>query len=84
MAAYNTYLNSQANVRDYAIQFLNNLTVTTIDSIKLQASTISELTSVPTELTRQATVGFDRSCFCETHSLFDVSFRPMHHRNVKV
>ena len=56
MSAYLAQLNTNAIVRDYAIQFLNNLTVTTIDSVKLQAAAIAELTSVPTELTRQAVV----------------------------
>jgi hypothetical protein len=56
LSAYTTSLNSQATVRDYAIQFVNNLTITTIDSVKLQASMVKSLTSVPSELTRQAIV----------------------------
>lgn len=56
MSAYVAALNSQAIVRDYAIQFITNLTVTTIDSVQLQASTLAELTSSTSELTRQAMV----------------------------
>jgi hypothetical protein len=56
IATYTAQLNTQSIVRDYAIQFINNLSVTTVDSIKLQASTMSYLTDATTELTRQAIV----------------------------
>jgi hypothetical protein len=56
MAAYAAALNKQAIVRDYAVQFVSNLSITTIDSIKLQASTMSSLTSATSELTRQTVV----------------------------
>ena len=62
MSAYVAGLNVDAVVRDYAIQFMSNLTVTTVDSVKLQASVVAQLTSVPNELTRQAVVGFPSVC----------------------
>jgi len=56
MASYVAALNAQATVRDYAVQFISNLSITNIDSIILQASTLSSLTSATSELTRQTVV----------------------------
>jgi len=56
MSAYVDALNSQAIVRDYAIQFVTNLSVTTVDSVQLQAATLADLTSTTSELTRQSMV----------------------------
>lgn len=56
MAAYTAALNAQAVVRDYAVQFISNLSITNIDSIKLQASTMTLLTDSTSELTRQTVV----------------------------
>ncbi|CAF4044663.1 unnamed protein product, partial [Rotaria sp. Silwood2] len=54
LTSYTAALNTEANVRDYAIQFICNLSITTIDSIKLQASTMNYLTEATSALTRQA------------------------------
>ncbi|CAF5188673.1 unnamed protein product, partial [Rotaria sp. Silwood1] len=54
LASYTAALNTDANVRDYAIQFICNLSITTIDSIKLQASTMNHLTEATPALSRQA------------------------------
>jgi hypothetical protein len=56
MAAYVSALNQQAIVRDYAVQFVSNLSITNINSIILQASTLSSLTDATEELTRQTVV----------------------------
>ena len=56
MTDYTAALNAQAIVRDYAIQFISNLSITNIDSIILQSSTMNDLTSTTSELTRQAVV----------------------------
>jgi len=56
MSAYVDALNSQAIVRDYAIQFVTNLSVTTVDSVQLQAATLADLTSTTSELTGQSMV----------------------------
>ncbi|CAF4570593.1 unnamed protein product [Rotaria sp. Silwood1] len=62
LASYTAALNADANVRDYAIQFICNLSITTIDSIKLQASTMNHLTEATPALTRQAlTVAVSKS-----------------------
>jgi hypothetical protein len=56
MTSYVDALNAQAIVRDYAVQFINNLSITNIDSIKLQAATMASLTDATSELTRQTLV----------------------------
>jgi hypothetical protein len=55
-------LNKRAKTREFVINFLyNDLELTSIDSVALQASTLAEITRVPGELTRKAAVNF--SCF---------------------
>lgn len=56
MAAYAASLNAQAVVRDYVVNFISSLPVTNVDSVKLQASTMSHLTDTTSELTRQSIV----------------------------
>jgi hypothetical protein len=58
VAAYTAALNTQANVRDRVIQLMGNLSITNIDSIKLQASTMSVLTGTTSEITRASAVCF--------------------------
>jgi hypothetical protein len=56
MTKYNQKLNALANVRDYLMMFTSNLAINTVDSIKLQASMLAQLTEVTNELTRTALV----------------------------
>jgi hypothetical protein len=56
LATYTAALNSEATVRDYAVQFISNLTVTNVESIQLQAATLASLTDTTSELTRQTVV----------------------------
>jgi len=56
LAEYNQQLNSYANVRDYLMTYATNLPITTSDSIKLQASTLAQLTATTNQLTRAAAV----------------------------
>jgi 2-phosphoglycerate kinase len=56
LAEYNQHLNSYANVRDYLMTYTTNLAITTSDSIKLQASTLAQLTETTNQLTRAAAV----------------------------
>ena len=53
---FNTQVNIQANIRDYLMPFTMNLLISTPDSIKLQASTLSQLTQATNQLTRTAAV----------------------------
>ncbi len=56
MIKYNQKLNVLANVRDYLIMFTSNLAITTVDSIKLQACALAQLTEATNQLTRTASV----------------------------
>jgi hypothetical protein len=56
VTGYNHQLNTFATVQEYLMMFVNNLTIAQIDSITLQASTLSQLTSTTNELTRNALV----------------------------
>jgi hypothetical protein len=53
---YNKQLNTQANVRDYLMPFITNLLITTSNSIKLQSSSLAQLTQATNQLTRSAAV----------------------------
>jgi hypothetical protein len=53
---YNKQKNSDANVREYLITFTKNLTITTLNSIKLQSSSLAQLTKATNELTRTTLV----------------------------
>ena len=53
---YKKELNSQANVRDYMMSYLTNLSITTASSIQLQSSSLAHLTQAPSQLTRSALV----------------------------
>ena len=46
-------INTRARVRDYLSRFLNNLVITTLDSITLQSSLFAQLTEITSELTRE-------------------------------
>jgi hypothetical protein len=56
MIEYNKEINSHANLREYLISFTTNLAITTVNSIKLQASTLAELTQTTNQLTRTTLV----------------------------
>jgi hypothetical protein len=53
---FNKELNSQANVRDYLMTFTTNLAITTSNSIKLQATSLAQLTQATNQLTRATLV----------------------------
>ncbi|CAF5185488.1 unnamed protein product, partial [Rotaria sp. Silwood1] len=52
LAEYNKQLNTYANVRDSLVTYITNLTITTADSIKLQASSLAQFTQATNQLTR--------------------------------
>jgi hypothetical protein len=56
VSEFNKELNSQANIRDYLMTFATNLTITTSNSIKLQASSLAQLTQATNQLTRATLV----------------------------
>jgi len=56
MNEFNEEFNSQANFREYLNEFTVNLPVITIDSNKLQLSTLAQLTQTRNQLTRKTLV----------------------------
>jgi hypothetical protein len=58
MIEYNKEINSHANIREYLMSFTTNLAITTVNSIKLQSSTLAELTQATNQLTRTTLVRF--------------------------
>jgi len=53
---YNQNLNTYANARDYLLPFTKNLGIPTANSIKLQASTLAQMTQATNQLTRNTLV----------------------------
>ena len=56
LAEFNRKQNLYASVRDYLIASTVNLTIATPNSIRLQASALSQLTQSTTQLTRSSSV----------------------------
>ena len=56
LAQFNRQQNIYASLRDYLIKFTVNLTIGTPDSIKLQASSLAQLTQSTNQLTRTSLV----------------------------
>ena len=61
--AYTKDLNSQANIRDYLINFLLDLPVTDANRIQLQSSVLVQLTKATNQLTRTATIFAAERCY---------------------
>ena len=56
LAEFNRKQNQYASVRDYLIASTVNLTIATPNSIRLQASALSQLTQSTNQLTRSSSV----------------------------
>ena len=56
LATFNQQLNTYANARDFLMTFTTNLPITTANSVKMQASSLSQLTQATNQLTRSASV----------------------------
>ena len=76
---YQQELNSQATLRDYLITFIDTINTANINSIKLQASALLQLTQSTNQLTRSALV---RSFALLSVTLSVFASRPSHHTNV--
>ncbi|CAF1216591.1 unnamed protein product [Didymodactylos carnosus] len=55
-SSYLEGLNNRATARDYLLKFPQNLPITTVDSVKLQGSAVTQLTQTTSELTRNGAV----------------------------
>ncbi|UJR19272.1 hypothetical protein I4U23_022401 [Adineta vaga] len=60
---YNQGLNSRAYARDYLLTFTTKLAITTLNTIKLQASSLAQLTRTTNELTRSALPIASNRCY---------------------
>ena len=63
LAAFNQQLNNYANVRDFLMIFTNTLAITTVNSVKMQASSLSQLTQSTNQLTRSALIIASHKCY---------------------
>ena len=66
-------LNSQANVRDYLINFITNLQITTSNSIKLQSSSLVQLTQSTNQLTRTTATLAMEKCYQLSLALYSLA-----------
>jgi len=56
LTKFKQYLNDYANTRDYLIEYLVNLPITTLENIELQSSVLVQLTNAINQLTRTTCV----------------------------
>ncbi|CAF1149550.1 unnamed protein product [Adineta ricciae] len=70
LTEYQTQLNSRATARDYLITFITKLPITTSNSVKIQSSSLSQLTKATNELTRSTlSIAADR-CYHLASALY--------------
>ncbi|UJR17432.1 hypothetical protein I4U23_004327 [Adineta vaga] len=60
---YTNYINQDSTIRDYLITYITNLSITNLQSILLQSSTLSQLTNTPNELTRTTSILASTKCY---------------------
>ncbi|CAF1293793.1 unnamed protein product, partial [Adineta steineri] len=63
LTEYNKILNTQANLRDYLMTFTTDLVITTSNSIKLQSSSLAQITQSTNQLTRAALSIASNRCY---------------------
>ncbi|UJR09103.1 hypothetical protein I4U23_013350 [Adineta vaga] len=73
LAEYSKEVNSQANMRDYVILYVTNLAITTSNSIKLQASTLAQMTQSTNQLTRSALTVASNRCYDLALALYSMA-----------
>jgi hypothetical protein len=56
LTQFNQELNIEANIREYLMTFISNLPITTLNTIKLQSSSLTQITQSTNQLTRTALV----------------------------
>jgi len=54
--SFSIELNQRANIREYLMILINNLSILTPNHVKLQSSILSKLTQTTNELTRKTSV----------------------------
>ncbi|CAF3461279.1 unnamed protein product [Rotaria socialis] len=73
MNKYNEKLNILTNVRNYLMMFITNMTITTVNSIKLQASILALLTEATNQLTRTASELASAKCHQLSFALSEIA-----------
>ena len=73
MNDYEKDLNSQANARDYLMTYVTNLPITTSNSIKLQSSSLVQLTQSTNQLTRNAATFAIDKCYQLSLALYSIA-----------
>jgi hypothetical protein len=76
---YYEQLNKNANAREKLMIYMNNMQITSLDSIKFQASILVQLTQAANQLTRKTSVN---KLFLLFFSYFIHNFRLLHQINV--
>ncbi|UJR21041.1 hypothetical protein I4U23_024141 [Adineta vaga] len=67
---FNKEVNSQANIREYLMKFTTKLLITTSSSIKLQATSLAQLTKATNQLTRTTLMAISDRCYQLTLALY--------------
>ena len=58
---YDKNRNERADYRDALIDYVNNISISNIDNIRMQSSLLSSLSAQPDELSRDSSVNFPHS-----------------------
>jgi hypothetical protein len=70
--AYSINRNKRASVRDFLISFVNNISISDLNSIRTQASLLFSLTMQPDEITRKSAVSRNKVNFISQY--YAISF----------
>ena len=73
MTEFNEELNSHASIREYLINCTTKLTITSSNSIKLQATTFAQLTKATNQLTRASLTIVAEKCYKLSLALYSMS-----------
>lgn len=85
LAEFYKEVNTQATVREYLMAFTTKLLITSSNSIKLQATTLAQLTKATNQLTRTTLVELSTTYFLsKTCILLDDNIRSMLSINTSV
>src|SRR4051812_16808602 len=70
---YTRDLNTQANIRDYMMNYVSNLAITTVNSIKLQSASLIQMTGSTNQLTRTAATTAAEKCYQLAVALYSLA-----------
>ena len=70
---YEKELNAQANIRDYMMNYIINLLITTVNSIKLQSASLIQMTGSTNQITRSAATSALEKCYQLALALYSLA-----------